>query len=68
MAIDFEEVLPFFDVNARAAQWRAKLRIPAFTGVDPFESVMAIGDFEIRAEFWVDDEANSGIFIRPKTA
>jgi len=22
------------------------------------------GDFQIRAEFWVDDEANSGIFIR----
>ena len=22
------------------------------------------GDFELRAEFWVDDDANSGIFIR----
>jgi Domain of Unknown Function (DUF1080) len=22
------------------------------------------GDFQIRAEFWVDDEANSGVFIR----
>ena len=24
----------------------------------------AYKDFQIRAEFWVDDEANSGIFIR----
>lgn len=25
-------------------------------------------DFQIKAEFWVDDDANSGIFIRCKTA
>lgn len=40
------------------------------SGKDPayLVSKKSYKDFQIKAEFWVDDDANSGIFIRCKTA
>ncbi len=33
-------------------------------GMSYLVSKESYGDFEVRAEFWVDDDANSGIFLR----
>jgi hypothetical protein len=38
--------------------------VQAFNGNGYLVSKTAYADFEIRAEFWVDTKANSGIFIR----
>ena len=55
------------------ANWRvADGAIQADGGKGGFlMSKQSFGDFEIRAEFWVDEKANSGIFLRcanPKAA
>ena len=47
------------------ANWRVEDgSIVADKGNGFLVSKDSYGDFQIRAEFWVDDEANSGIFIR----
>jgi hypothetical protein len=47
------------------ANWRiADGAVQADKGNGFLVSKNSYGDVEIRAEFWVDDEANSGIFIR----
>jgi len=38
--------------------------VTADKGSDFLVSKNSYGDFELRAEFWVDEDANSGIFIR----
>lgn len=47
------------------ANWRiADGSVQADKGSGFLVSKASYGDFEIRAEFWVDDDANSGIFLR----
>src|SRR5689334_3852891 len=47
------------------ANWRlADGAVQADKGSGFLVSKNSYGDFEIKAEFWVDDDANSGIFIR----
>jgi len=47
------------------ANWRvAEGTVQADQGAGFLVSKESYGDFELRAEFWVDDDANSGIFIR----
>jgi hypothetical protein len=47
------------------ANWRLENRIlVADVGTGFLVSKKSYTDFEIRAEFWADDDANSGIFIR----
>ena len=51
------------------ANWRIQdglLQADLLGGKDPsyLVSKQVYGDFQIRAEFWVDSETNSGIFIR----
>ena len=47
------------------ANWRiAERTVTAFHGNGFLVTKQPYGDFRIRAEFWVDEDANSGIFIR----
>ena len=47
------------------ANWRIEGDVAVADKGDGFlVSKNAYGDFQLRAEFWVDDAANSGIFIR----
>jgi hypothetical protein len=47
------------------ANWKlANGMVEANTGVGFLVSKNSYKDFEIRAEFWVDEPANSGVFIR----
>ena len=47
------------------ANWRIEDGVAVADKGDGFlVSKNAYGDFQLRAEFWVDDAANSGIFIR----
>ena len=47
------------------ANWRiAERTIAAYKGNGFLVTKQPYGDFRIRAEFWVDEDANSGIFIR----
>jgi len=47
------------------ANWRvAEGTVMADKGEGFLLTKNSYGDFQIRAEFWVDDKANSGIFIR----
>ena len=47
------------------ANWRiAERTVTAFQGSGFLVTKQPYGDFKIRAEFWVDEDANSGIFIR----
>ena len=47
------------------ANWRiAERTVTAFRGNGFLVTKQPYGDFRIRAEFWVDEDANSGIFIR----
>jgi hypothetical protein len=47
------------------ANWRlADGAVEANMGNGFLVSAASYGDFQLRAEFWVDDDANSGIFIR----
>jgi len=47
------------------ANWRiAERTVTAFQGNGFLVTKQPYGDFRIRAEFWVDEDANSGIFIR----
>ena len=50
--------------------YRALVADKLISGKDPayLVSKKSYKDFEIKAEFWADDAANSGIFIRCKTA
>ena len=53
-----------FDL-AGNANWRlAERTISADRGSGFLVTKQSYGDFRIRAEFWVDEDANSGIFIR----
>jgi hypothetical protein len=56
-----------FDL-AGNANWRvAERTIAADKGSGFLVTKLPYGDFRIRAEFWVDEDANSGIFIRCET-
>src|SRR5258706_7813413 len=47
------------------ANWRlADGLVQADSGTGFLVTKQPYGDFEIKAEFWVDEKANSGIFIR----
>jgi hypothetical protein len=47
------------------ANWRVENGLlQADKGNGHLVSKNSYGDFQVRAEFWVDDDANSGIFIR----
>jgi hypothetical protein len=51
--------------QAGNASWRiAERTIAADRGRGFLVTKQSYGDFRIRAEFWVDEDANSGIFIR----
>src|SRR3954463_3542981 len=53
-----------FDL-AGNANWRvAERTVAADKGSGFLVTKQLYGDFRIRAEFWVDEDANSGIFIR----
>ena len=47
------------DEGRRAGGRQAEARIPSY-----LVSKKSYKDFQIKAEFWADDDANSGIFIR----
>ena len=58
---------PNGDCVPGAVGWRIDAgSVMADKGVGFLVSKESYGDFEIRAEFWADDNANSGIFIRCK--
>jgi hypothetical protein len=47
------------------ANWKlAEGAVQADKGVGFLVSKQSYGDFEVRAEIWVNDDANSGVFIR----
>jgi 3-keto-disaccharide hydrolase len=51
------------------ANWRiADGAVQADKGNGYLVSKATYGDFEIKAEFWVDDDANSGVFLRCEDA
>ena len=65
--VDGDKKVEFTEVGK--ANWAAKdgaLSADKLDGKDPSYLVTKTSykDFQIKAEFWVDDAANSGIFIR----
>jgi hypothetical protein len=57
---DFTNFTPIGDANWKVAEGA----VQADMGTGFLVSKQSYGDFELRAEFWVTDDANSGIFIR----
>jgi hypothetical protein len=50
-----------------AARWSATdgtVVCPAGTGGGYLSTTTEFADFQLRAEFWIDDKANSGVFLR----
>jgi hypothetical protein len=57
---NFNNFNPIGDANWKVAEGA----VQADMGTGFLVSKQSYGDFELRAEFWVTDDANSGIFIR----
>ena len=57
---NFNNFTPIGDANWKVAEGA----VQADMGTGFLVSKQSYGDFELRAEFWVTDDANSGIFIR----